>query len=156
MIIIGYQGIGKSTLAKHQLEEHGMSEYVDLESSCFWADGKRPDDWYVYYCQMAENLSKQGFKVFVSSHDVVRNQLKNSKEKVIVVCPDWSLEDFWIDRLKKRYDNEPTDKNYKAWQNSVTSYHKNISELLHSGYNVGLITKQEYDLDLIINFLEYN
>lgn len=69
MIITGYQGIGKSTLAKTN------DKIIDLESSCFWkydlydfekkGEKTRPDDWYVYYCQMAQYLSKQGYIVLV-------------------------------------------------------------------------------------------
>ena len=69
MIIIGYQGIGKSTLANCNLN------YVDLESSNFYIDGKRADDWYKPYCKIAEHLSQQGYYVFVSSHKVVRDEL---------------------------------------------------------------------------------
>lgn len=46
MIIIGYPGIGKSTLG-------GQNDVIDLDSSNFWNNGKRPDDWYVYYCKVA-------------------------------------------------------------------------------------------------------
>lgn len=87
MIIIGYQGIGKSTLSSICLK------YIDLESSVFWIDGKRHDDWYIAYTQIAENLSRQGYVVFVSSHEVVRNALKNSKEKVICCVPAPYLKD---------------------------------------------------------------
>lgn len=62
MIITGYQGIGKSTLARK------ADKIIDLESTSFWkyerdeygkkTDKKtRHDDWYVYYCQVAEHLS---------------------------------------------------------------------------------------------------
>lgn len=37
MIIIGYQGIGKSTLAKNSLK------YIDLESGNFWINGERDE-----------------------------------------------------------------------------------------------------------------
>ena len=90
MIIIGYQGIGKSTLTARK------RGYIDLESSCFWYNNQRPDDWYIYYCQIAEDLSRQGYKVFTSSHEVVRNFLKKSKEMVFIVCPSVSLKDEWI------------------------------------------------------------
>ena len=66
MIVIGYQGIGKSTLANKDLR------FIDLESGNFWVDGKRADDWYKPYCQIAEHLSRQGYIVFTSSHEVVR------------------------------------------------------------------------------------
>lgn len=71
MIITGYQGIGKSTLARKE------NNVIDLESASFWnyenGNKTRPDDWYVYYCQVAEHLSKQGYIVFVSCHQQVRD-----------------------------------------------------------------------------------
>ena len=90
MIIIGYQGIGKSTLAKNDLR------YIDLESSNFFVNGKRDENWYIIYCSIAEHLSQQGYRVFVSSHEVVRKQLENSKEKVYVCHPRLDLKDLWI------------------------------------------------------------
>ena len=51
MIVIGYQGIGKSSLAGRN------NIFIDLESGNFWVDGKRADDWYKPYCQIAEHLS---------------------------------------------------------------------------------------------------
>ena len=104
MIIIGYQGIGKSTLAGRNCR------YIDLESSCFWINGKRPDDWYLYYCSIAEHLSKQGYIVFVSSHEVVRTRLEWSCEDVVIVYPSIELNDYWISKLEKRYTETKLDK----------------------------------------------
>ena len=69
MIIIGYQGIGKSSVSGAD------SGCIDLESSNFWNEGVRADDWYIYYCNIALDLSKQGFTVFTSSHKEVREYL---------------------------------------------------------------------------------
>ena len=104
MIIVGYQCIGKSTLSNMCLK------YIDLESGSFWHDGKRPDDWYIYYCQIAEHLSKQGYNVFVSSHEPVRKFLKNSSERVIAIAPSIELKDQWIEKLKNRYEASKLDK----------------------------------------------
>ena len=66
MIVIGYQGIGKSTLAARNLK------YIDLESSNFWFDDPetkqrvRHSNWYEMYFNVAEDLSRQGYVVFVS------------------------------------------------------------------------------------------
>ena len=98
MIVIGYQGIGKSTLAKKK------SGYIDLESGCFWNNGIRIDDWYIYYCQIAEHLSKQGNIVFISSHKQVRDYLKSSNERVICVYPSILLEEEWKAKLRRRYN----------------------------------------------------
>ena len=90
MIIIGYQGVGKSTLANKD------DKFIDLESSSFWVKGEngeivRSINWYEIYVNIAENLSKQGYVVFVSSHEVVRDQLQQSKERVFALYPDISL-----------------------------------------------------------------
>lgn len=145
MIIIGYQGIGKSTLAR---TENG---YIDLESGSFWYDGKRPDDWYIYYCQIAEHLSRQGYIVFTSSHQVVRDFLKDSAEVVITIYPSILLEDQWKNRLKKRYDSTKSQKDYKAWMNAEDRYHENISELMMCGIPHLEIDSINYDLDEMIH-----
>ena len=85
MIVIGYQGIGKSTYSNKDIT------CIDLESGNFWVDGVRLDDWYKVYCNIANHLSKQGYTVFVSSHQVVRDELKNSDEQVCIVYPSHSL-----------------------------------------------------------------
>lgn len=95
MIIIGYQGIGKSTLA-------GKNKCIDLESGNFWFydletyQKVRHNDWYVPYCNIANHLSEQGYTVFTSSHEVVRNELKKSKEDVFIIYPSIELKDEWI------------------------------------------------------------
>lgn len=147
MIIIGYQGIGKSTLA-------GKNKCIDLESGNFWVDGKRADDWYVPYCQIANHLSEQGYTVFVSSHEVVRNELKKSKEKVVVVFPGVHLKDKWIDKLEDRYERTYLDKDFKAWKNAVARYDENIRELLYSGFVTYTIDSMDYDLSEILEEIE--
>ena len=109
MIVIGYQGIGKSTLSNKDLR------FVDLESGNFWVDGKRSDDWYKVYCNIAVHLSQQGYDVFVSSHEVVRKELAKSNEIVVIICPAVSLKDEWIEKLKTRWEQSQLDKDYKAY-----------------------------------------
>lgn len=143
MIIIGYQGIGKSTLADEDIN------YIDLESTCFWIDGERDENWYRSYCKIAEYLSKQGYRVFVLSHADVRKTLKDSDEQVVCCVPALHLKDQWIERLKKRYESDPTkrEKNYKAYMNAVDRYEDNIKEIVASGFPVILLDSMEYDLD---------
>ena len=145
MIIIGYQGIGKSTLAGKRLA-FGLT-FIDLESGNFWVDGKRAEDWYKPYCQIAEHLSAQGFDVFTSSHEVVRNQLINSKERVCVAFPSLELKDFWIEKLKARWEKTQLDKDYKAYMNALERYEDNIKELMDSPFEQIIIEKEYYHLD---------
>lgn len=141
MIIIGYQGIGKSTLSNEDVN------YIDLESGNFWIDGKRADDWYKPYCKIAEHLSCQGYRVFVSSHECVRNTLKDSNEQVVCCVPAVNLKEQWIERLKKRYESDQSDKNYKAYMNAVDRYEDNIKEIEFSGFPIVILTSMDYDLD---------
>ncbi len=141
MIVIGSQGIGKSTLAAT------CDGYIDLESGNFWIDGKRADDWYKPYCKIAESLSEQGYNVFVSSHEVVRKQLENSEEPVVLVYPSVELKDQWIDRLEKRYKFSGLEKDYKALMNAKDRYVENIRELESSPIEGKLcLTSMDYRL----------
>lgn len=124
MIVIGYQGIGKSSLSGSHLG------YIDLESSNFFVDGKRDENWYKVYCSIAKHLSQQGFKVFISSHEVVRRELKGCNEDVVVIYPDLKLKDEWIEKLRLRYESTLKNKDYKAWKNAEDRYEDNIKELM--------------------------
>ena len=150
MIIIGYQGIGKSTLA-------GRFNTIDLESGNFLVDGKRADDWYIPYCKIANHLSEQGYTVFVSSHAVVREELKKSKEKVFVVCPSPELKYEWIDRLRTRWQQSGLTKDYKAYMNAIDRYEENIHELMNSGFTCSVIDEMNYSLaDITVTLERYH
>ena len=156
MIIIGYQGIGKSTLANKD------DKFIDLESGSFWltnTDGSRYryDNWYEMYCNVAEHLSQQGYIVFISSHEVVRNRLKQSKERVFTLYPDVSLKDQWIKKLTKRYNNSRLDKDYRALMNAIDRYEENIKEIESSDFDNIVIHDINYDLKkLIIPIININ
>ena len=150
MIIVGYQGIGKSTLAGR---DH---KYIDLESGNFWIDGERADDWYKPYCKIAEHLSEQGYIVFVSSHEVVRQYLvENSRELVVLVYPSALLKSAWIDKLEQRYAKSGLEKDYKALMNIKYSYIENIRELQESCIEYKLeIDELSYDLESMLIHLK--
>ena len=151
MIVVGYQGIGKSTLAKKK------SGYIDLESGCFWDNGNRIDDWFIYYCQIAEHLSSQGDVVFVSSHKVVRNYLKSSNERTICVYPSILLSEEWKKKLHDRYESTNLTKDYKAWMNAEEKFHVNISDLMMCGIPHAEINHMDYDLhEIILDVIKRN
>lgn len=147
MIIVGYQGIGKSTLA-------GTNNCIDLESGNFWVDGKRADDWYKPYCQIANHLSEQGYIVFTSSHEVVRKELEKSKEKVYLIFPSIELKDEWIDKLRNRYNTTGLEKDFKALANAEDRYEENIKELEKSNLMIYEIIGMDYNLSNIIKTLK--
>ena len=145
MIVIGYQGIGKSTLSQKSFK------YIDLESSALKKGDVRWHNWYEPYCMIAEWLSRQGYIVFVSSHKEVRNYLNEfCEEPFCAVIPSEGLKDEWIDKLKKRYEQFPTDKNYRAYMNAVDRYTENIREIKEDVEDVREITSMSYKLDKLI------
>lgn len=153
MVIVGYQGIGKSTLAKTK------NGFIDLESSNFFIDGKRSTDWYIPYCKIALNLSAQGYNVFVSSHEVVRTYLADHHtQELAVVCPSKDLRDEWIEKLARRYQTTNLDKDFKAWKNAVVRYDENIDELLNQyGFDYCvIIDSMNYDLCHLLSGLKEN
>lgn len=174
MIITGYQGIGKSTLASKN------DKIIDLESGCFWKEddfiyldehhknymlGKveksRPKDWYVYYCQMAQHLSRQGYIVFVSCHTEVREYLmRHNEEPFCAIFPAKDLKDEWIKRLRDRYNCSKLDKDLRALQHAEKFYDSDIAELWYECQynveyfrNVKIIKSIDYDLQLLVNEL---
>ena len=168
MIITGYQGIGKSTLAKEHIN------IIDLESSSFWkyeedvsrnktGNRTRPDDWYIYYCQIAQHLSSQGYIVFVSCHEQVRKWLAmHNTEPFYAIYPSLKLKEQWIKRLEKRYEQTKSEKDYNALIGAQKFYDSNIKQLmLEGGYNEEYfkdyyeIENINYDLfDIIKTFIK--
>jgi len=147
MIIIGYQGIGKSTCA------FAYNNYIDLESSCFFHKEKRPANWYIYYCNIAKDLSKQGYNVFVSSHEVVRKRLRKyflPDSCIVCVYPSIELKDEWIDKLRIRWETDLLEKHYKAYKNAVDRYEDNVNEIKNCGIPGIEITSMDYDLNNLL------
>ncbi len=153
MIIVGYQGIGKSSVSG------AYNNCIDLESSNFWHECRRPDDWYIYYCKIAIDLSKQGFTVFTSSHKEVRDYLLHFTDQTGIVCvfPSVSLKDKWIKRLRDRYANDQSEKNFKALANAEDRYEANVTEMLDSGHLYYEIDDADfehgYDLMKVVKYL---
>lgn len=144
MIIIGYQGIGKSTLAKDSWK------YVDLESGNFWINGERDEQWYKPYCNIANHLSAQGYTVFTSSHKEVREELKNSSEVVKIAFPALELKTDWLIRLTNRYNESMLEKDYKALINASLYYEDNINDLMNEPFDKIVINNIDYNLRKLI------
>ena len=157
MIIIGYPGIGKTTLAND-------TAVIDLESSCFWVpqNGEtkvRPEKWEYIYCNIAEDISSRGNIVFVSSHGAVRQCLENrkSKENIVVCLPSIELQEKWIKKLKCRYDVSGTSKDFRAWISAKEHYTRDITDMkeqaLKNDWKILEIKHMNYDLRSLLILL---
>lgn len=147
-IIVGYQGIGKSTLSRNE------NKFIDLESSNLFVDGKRAKDWYISYCNIAINLALQGYNVFLSSHKVVRNQLLKHPAlqdyliELYCCFPSKELKELWINKLLKRYKETNSQKDFKAYRNALDCYDENIEDLVsQTEFNQVIINDIDYDLE---------
>lgn len=125
MIIIGFPGIGKSTLACNN------DRFVDLESSYFKIPDARNDDWVVEYCKLAEFLSKNGRIVFISSHKDVRDYIAKMRTNELVTCvfPSKRVREQWVKKLEDRYMNSGLDKDYRAFIRARDHYDDDIRDL---------------------------
>lgn len=153
MIIIGYQGIGKSTYAsKHK-------NAIDLESSLFKVNDKRDDNWYIIYCKVAIALAKKGYIVLTSSHKEVIEEFaicsKYDKGYVItIIAPDNSLEQEWIEKLKHRWYTTKTHKDLVAYQDANTNFKEEIDWLFSKNkFTKVAISEMTYNLDTVIDGL---
>lgn len=154
MIIVGYPCTGKSTYAN----SHGYS-VIDLESGNFIKDGS----WVESYCNVAIDLSKHGYDVFVSSHDVVHKQLLKSGYKFIfAIYPSLEIKDEWIEQLHSRYLNTKLEKDYRAWQRALHHYDEDVASFredakhFYGFYEIGHESEGEsYDIASVLDEFEY-
>lgn len=143
MIYVGYQGIGKSTLA------HKIPNAIDLESGNFFVKGFRHEDWFMVYANIAYHLSNQGKIVFTSSHKQLRVYMNKVGIPFTVVFPALELKEPWIAKLKQRWKETKRDKDFKAWVNAKERFNENIKDLSHEKKKV-IITNMDYSLENLI------
>lgn len=145
MIIMGYPGVGKTTMSKFDYR------FIDLDSSV-WKD---VPNWAKHYCKLAESLSSQGYYVFVSSHDVVRNRLFGSKEKVCLLYPCKELKDIWIETLTKRFEKEHSAKARDAMHRVAQYFDDDIERMDQSPHKKIVIKSFPFDATkTIIDFFD--
>ena len=153
MIVIGYQGIGKSTLVKDN------NSYIDFESSNFKINGGRPEGWEQMYCEAALDLSRQGHVVFTASHKCIRDYLKEHQgsEVVLIVAPSVDMKDLWLEKLRNRYKETGFEKDKLALLNAEACFDENIKEMQNyaSVFPFYEITDMSYKLRFLFdNFLK--
>ena len=143
MIIIGYPGVGKTSLAGR------YNQYIDLESSNWNSpDNIKLDMWWWSYGKVAEDLSRQGYRVFVSCHPSVQKYFEESNEYVMVLYPSLELKENWIKRVADRYDRDRSMKNLAALNNVELYYDNQIRLLDDSQFKNKLVLKDmNYTLD---------
>ena len=151
LIVIGYPGIGKSTVVKSS-----SAKIIDFESSLFYINNKRQSDWYKIYAKQATELAKQGYMVLVSSHNEVRDELAkyipDSAFDVVTIAPAYHLEKEWAEKLRDRNRDNPNPKNFVAYMNVIERYHEQISDMASdTRFSHIFINSMDYRLGKILS-----
>lgn len=97
IIICGFAGIGKSSI-KDAVAYFKDVKLYDLQSHCFVKDY----NWQKNYVECALALQNKYDYVFLSTHDVVIEELKKRGEKFYIVYPNKYLRQEYLERFKKR------------------------------------------------------
>lgn len=136
MIICGFPGIGKSSIART------LPGIVDLESTPF------NKNWKIY-ADVIEHMDKNGYTVLVSSHRELREELLNRNINYFYVKPEKNLKEEYLERYKKRG-------NTKAFINQIKDNWDNYLISL-KGENIVELKSEEYLLDKLdyIKYIKY-
>lgn len=157
MIFIGYPGVGKSSVS------NGDMSVIDLESANFSASYRQKDNgWTEPYINVAIDLHNQGYKVFVSSHYAVRNELylrtlkdEIDRQEVVTISPDSTLKELWLQRLKDRYEANGEEKHKRAYERAKDHFDEDIRDMINGNNFENIIIEDiKYDLkDLIDGYI---
>lgn len=119
MIVIGYPGVGKTTVSK-------LSEkFIDYDSSMFPKD----EGWEESYVKNVKALSDQGYIVFIGSHKKVQDLLIDYKDEVIIVYPAIGMRHSWIRKLSERYDKTHFESDKRALERCVECFSFDIARM---------------------------
>lgn len=159
MIIFGYQGIGKSSLANCP----AGALYIDLESSMFRTPmhPERSEDWFQAYGNIVYDLDKQNKFVFSACHQQIRDYIaseKDLKDAIAVICyPSLELREEWLHRLRQRWFDTQLPKDKAALDFAEASYSSSIKALdKDTQFDHIILTNMNYNLmNILISYYNY-
>lgn len=159
MIIFGYQGIGKSSLANSP----AGALYIDLESSMFRTPmhPERSEDWFQAYGNIVCDLDKQGKFVFSACHQQIRDYIASEKDLngvIAAICyPSLELREEWLYRLRQRWMDTQLPKDKAALDFAEASYSSSIKTLdKDTDYDHIILNNMNYNLmNILISYYNY-
>ena len=146
MIIIGYPGIGKSTLASNNPEAYcylSANDYKIYDNSV----------WMDRYCQDAIDEEPYSDVVFVDYYDEVLDRLNETNSRVIVVAPALDLRDEWVKKLLRRYQQTFQTTHYYDYSRVEHVYDKDVQYALENAREFYVIRNMKYKLHSILDEL---
>lgn len=111
VVISGFAGIGKSGL-KYNVPYYENVKIYDLSSSYF----RKDEGWEKIYCDIVEALVDKYDFIFISTHDVVIDEMITRGNDFYIVYPKRHCKDEYRERFIKRGDTaEYINKFMKRW-----------------------------------------
>ncbi len=133
IIISGFAGIGKTGLQEYA-PFYSQKKIFDLSSSFF----RKNPGWEKVYCDLIESVAKNYDYVFISTHNMVIDELINRQIKFYVVYPRKYCKDEYIQRYFNRGNSEEyINKFVKNWDFFI-----DMLDNLQSDYKITLRTGQ--------------
>lgn len=102
VLISAFPGTGKSFYTKHAKKYYPRNWCTDSDSSKF-DKSKFPENYITHIKNKIESNTQY---IFISSHKIVRDALVNNNLDFVLVYPDMSLKQEYIERYKLRGNNE--------------------------------------------------
>lgn len=141
MIIMGYPGIGKTTVSREDYR------FIDLDSGNPLLRGLFPrKNWEHGYCDIAMYLHWQGYFVLVSCHPKVVSNLLARAEMACICYPDISLKDEWTLRLYNRYMDMRNRATHDAWRRAKDHFEEDVEELGKHKCHQIILPSMDYNL----------
>ena len=147
MIIVGYYGVGKTTLCKN------VATNIDLD--CISAD---PSPVVVdAYADMIKSMNEDGYDVFIQSNEqLIRTLCKlGLREQILIVTPGYSLKEQWATKLCEQYDTSETSASLRSLLVSTSNYNAATADLLALAFELNVmvycIINMDYKLEKIVN-----
>ena len=154
MILVGYYGIGKSTLCERN------PTFIDLESKFFrdrgndagWLGGKKGLNNYIWLIKTFNDSKRH---VFVSSDSEIRFALLNeegiNRDDIVYICPEKTLKDIWLSKLYKRWIDTSDKKDWFSYIHATKKYADDIESMKRDHIKTIWIKDAEYDLNDLIS-----
>ncbi len=111
IIISGFAAIGKSNIQDHVSHFENKKIY-DLSSSYF----RKDKGWEKVYCDIVDSLAKEYDYVFISTHNMVIDEMLRRGNKFYIIYPKQYCKDEYKARFELRGDTPGyIDKFMKNW-----------------------------------------
>ena len=155
MIIAGYPTIGKTTLAKNNVD------IIDLDTkywNCFKPLKHNINTlWYISYGDLALDLSNQGYTVLISTNLDVLKYLITKTRDVGIIMYDSCLYKYVCDTAQARYNANPSNYTMTTIHYIQTAFNYMLRELTsfanRHNIQLELISSSDYNLlDIIKKF----